>query len=291
VVAMPYYDWSASWLADGVPSSAGGVRVRVGAVKLFADGSLSGCTAAVSQPYQGSHNHGILHRTQAELDALVRTLDERGFQIGVHAIGDRAIVQTLRAYAAVLGRGPNQRRHRLEHVGVLTPALLAELARLDVVVATQPRMLFEQGDGFVHSCGEERIAWVYPYRALIDAGVHVAGSSDCPVVSADPILGMRDAVLRRTEEGRVLAPEQRLDARQALRMWTEEAAYSLFMETERGRLVPGAAADLVVLAADPLATDPETWNEQLRVEMTVVGGEIVFERTRRDEARSHSALD
>jgi hypothetical protein len=111
------------------------------------------------------------------------------------------------AESAILGRGPNRRRHRLEHVGVLTPVLLAELARLDVVVATQPRM------------------------------------------------------------------------------WTEEAAYSLFMETERGRLIPGAAADLVVLAADPLATDPETWSEQLRGEMSVVGGEIVFERTQRDEAR------
>jgi predicted amidohydrolase YtcJ len=284
VVVMPFYDWCTAQLLTGDGLAGAGDRVHLGAVKLFADGSLSGATAAVSQPYQGSTdrdilNRGILHRGTEELSAIVRTLDDRGFQIAVHAIGDRAIEQVAHAYAAVIGRGqPNQRRHRLEHVGIAPPALLAELARIDAVVATQPRMLYEQGDGFLRSCGEERMAWVYPYRAMIDAGLHVAGSSDCPVVSADPLLGMRDAICRRTEQGRTLAPEQCLDGHQALRMWTEGAAYSLFMEHERGTLTVGAVADLVVLSADPLTTGPDAWDADLAVELTVVGGAIEYAR-------------
>jgi predicted amidohydrolase YtcJ len=274
VVAMPFHDWT-----DGPPDAdpdAPAGRVRAGAIKLFGDGSLSGCTAAVSTPYEGTHDHGILHRDQHELDAIIAALAARGHQIAIHAIGDRAVAQALRAYARVIGPHGNHRRHRLEHVGVVTPALVAELARLDVVVATQPRMLFEQGDAFARACGLARLPSVYPYRTLIDAGLHVAGSSDCPVVSADPILGMRDAMLRRTEEGRTLAPAERLDPRQALRMWTEEAAYALFMEDERGALAVGRAADLVVLSADPWTTPPDAWGDALRVERTIVAGEIVF---------------
>lgn len=258
VVAMPFHDWS-----DPPPPADREGRVRAGAVKLFADGSLSGCTAAVSEPYAGTHDHGILHHTQDEVDALVRSLDERGRQIAIHAIGDRAIAQALRALAPVTRDG-NPRRHRLEHVGVVTPAIVDELARQEIVIATQPRMLYEQGDAFARAC-PDRIDRIYPYRTLIERGVRVAGSSDCPVVSADPILGMRAAMLRETEGGRVLAPTERLDARAALRMWTEDAAYSLFMERERGAIAVGLAADLVVLAPD-----------ESRVEQTYVAGELVF---------------
>ena len=260
VVAMPFRDWS-----DPLPAPDRHGRVRVGAAKLFADGSLSGCTAAVGEPYAGTHDHGILHHTQDEVDAIVRALDERGHQIAIHAIGDRAIAQALRALAPCT-RGGNPRRHRLEHVGIVTPAIVDELARQHIVIATQPRMLFEQGDAFARAC-PDRIDRIYPYRTLLDRGLCVTGSSDCPVVSADPILGMRGAVLRETEDGRVLAPHERLDDAAARRMWTEHAAYSLFMDRERGRLEVGLAADLVVLSRD----------EQV-VDETYVAGERVFTR-------------
>jgi predicted amidohydrolase YtcJ len=271
VVAMPFHEWS-----DPPPPADRAGRVRAGAVKLFADGSLSGCTAAVTEPYAGTHERGLLHHTQEEVDALVRALDERGHQIAIHAIGDRAIAQALRALAPVT-RGGNPRRHRLEHVGVVTPAIVDELARQQIVIATQPRMLFEQGDAFARAC-PDRVDRIYPYRTLIARGLRVAGSSDCPVVSADPLLGMRSAILRATEEGAVLAPGERLDAPAALRMWTEDAAYSLFMEHERGRLAAGMAADLVVLSRDPLAAAAEALGRELVVEETYVAGERVYAR-------------
>jgi len=117
---------------------------------------------------------------------------------------------------------------------------------------------------------------VYPYRSLIEHGLHVAGSSDCPVVSPDPILGMRDAVLRRTEEGQELAPGERLDPAQAFGMFTREAAYSILEEGDLGTLEAGKAADLVLLSADPLLTPPQDWEREVRVEVTIVNGEIVY---------------
>ena len=91
----------------------------------------------------------------------------------------------------------NPLRHRIEHAGILNRSLIARMAELDLLVATQPRFLFEQGDGFLASCGPERIKRVYPFRSLIENGIRVAGSSDCPVVSHAPLLGLQDAVLRR----------------------------------------------------------------------------------------------
>jgi predicted amidohydrolase YtcJ len=246
VVAMPYYDSSASVLESGLRSGFGSEMFRLGPMKLFGDGSLSGRTAAVSIPYQDSTNTGILYRSQEVLDDIINELDKKDFQIAVHAIGDRAVEQVINSYQKVLGKDKqNIKRHRIEHAGILNPDLIKSMADLDLVVAVQPRMLYEQGDGFFRSCGEERIQWVYPYRELIEHGIHVAGSSDCPVVSPDPILGMRDSIMRKTEEGRVLAPSQRLDADMALRMYTKEAAFSIFEENNIGTIEEGKLADMV----------------------------------------------
>jgi predicted amidohydrolase YtcJ len=281
VLGMPFYEWSKPILEKGRPDDYDTEYFKLGPVKLLGDGSLSGRTAAVSQPYQGTHDTGILYRDQAALDQIVRQLDELDLQIAIHAIGDRAVEQVLLAYKKVIGKGkPNLKRHRMEHAGIVNPDLLQLMADIDLVIATQPRMLYEQGDGFYRSCGAERIHWVYPYKTYIEQGLHVAGSSDCPVVSQDPLLGMRDGILRQTEEGRILAPEQRLSFEQVLHMFTVEAAYSLFEENEKGTLEEGKLADLVVLSGDPKDIPAEQWADRLQVEMTVVGGEVVYESDR-----------
>jgi predicted amidohydrolase YtcJ len=138
-------------------------------------------------------------------------------------------------------------------------------------------MLYEQGDTFYQSCGDKRIHSLYTYRSYIEAGLHVGGSSDCPVVSPSPLLGMRDSILRKTEAGRILAPEQCLEPKIALQMFTREAAYTLFEENKRGTIETGKAADFVVLSANPFKTLVETWEDQIKVEMTIVGGEVVYQ--------------
>lgn len=278
VVAMPDYERFAPDFRKELAQRFGTQMVKRGPVKLFGDGSLSGRTAAVSKPYLGTKNIGILNRDQECLNRIVRDLDSSDLQIAIHAIGDRAVAQVVAAYSQVIRPGnANKKRHRIEHAGILNPQLIQSMAQRDMVIVTQPRFLYEQGDGFLSSCGEARIKYVYPYRSLIEHGLHVAGSSDCPVVSPNPILGMRDAVLRRTEGGQVLAPGERLGVVQAMHMFTRESAYAINEEEDFGSLEVGKAADLILLSVDPLLTTAEDWEEKLRVEVTVVNGQIVYE--------------
>ncbi len=277
VTAAPLYDLCKEAVDSGILCNFGSDWFKTGAIKLLGDGSLSGRTAAVSIPYQGTENTGILYRNQDELDKLVKTLDEKGLQIAIHAIGDVAVDQVLSAYEKVIKKGgQNKRRHRMEHAGILNQELIQRMVDVDLVIATQPRMLFEQGDGFYRSCGDDRVQMLYPYRSLIENGLHVGGSSDCPVVSADPVLGMQNAVLRKTEEGRVLAPGQCLEPEQALQMFTQGSAYTCFEENERGTIENDKLADMVVLSSNPLNTPAENWDSAVKVEMTIVGGKIVF---------------
>jgi len=276
VYPMPLRDVSRPLLESGIRTRFGNSRLKVGPIKILSDGSLSGRTAAVSEPYLNAPGTGILYLQQEQMNQALKEIHQKGFQAAVHAIGDRAVDQVLTAYEQVIRPGAgNPLRHRIEHAGILDRRLIERLAALDLVVATQPRFLYEQGDGFLASCGPERIQRVYPFRSLIDKGIRVAGSSDCPVVSHDPLLGMRDAVLRRTEQGRVLAPEERLDPEQALRMFTIEAARASFDEEEKGTIRPGKLADLVVLSDNPLTIDPERIGD-IEVRMTILGGREVY---------------
>ena len=274
---MSYYDMSRPLLDSGLGTRFGSERLRVGPIKVLADGSLSGRTAAVSEPYRNTPGTGILYMEQERLDEIVREVHGKGFQCAIHAIGDRAVAQVVTAYEQVVSPGDgNPMRHRIEHAGILDGALMDRMAELDLVVATQPRFLFEQGDGFLASCGPERILRVYPFRSLLDRGIRVAGSSDCPVVSHDPLLGIRDAVLRRTEEGEVLAPDERLSPEQALRLFTLDAARASFEEDGKGSIRPGKLADLAVLSGDPLSVPPERIGD-IEVRLTIVDGEIVHD--------------
>jgi predicted amidohydrolase YtcJ len=276
VYPMPLLDYSRPVLDAGVRTGFGSDRLRMGPIKVISDGSLSGRTAAVSEPYRNTPGNGMLAMDQQKMNGIVREIHEKGFQAAIHAIGDRAVDQVVTAYEQVIPLGSgNPLRHRIEHAGILNRSLIDRIAERDLVVATQPRFLYEQGDGFLASCGPERIRRVYPFRSLLRSGVRVAGSSDCPVVCHAPLLGIRDAVMRRTEAGEVLAPEECLTPAEALRLFTIDAARASFEEDRKGSLRPGKLADLVVLSEDPLSVEPERIGE-IRVRMTILDGEVVY---------------
>jgi predicted amidohydrolase YtcJ len=196
----------------------------------------------------------------------------------IHAQGDRAIETVLGTYATVLGgRSGNPRRHRIEHGGSLFAPLAARAAALGIVVAAQPGMLSILGDGFAEAL-PERSDELYAYASWRQAGIRVAGSSDAPVITADPLVGIRDAVLRRTSGGRVLGPGERLAVRDALAMYTTEAAFAMHRENEIGSLEPGKLADFVILDRNPLDTAPGQIAD-IRVLATVVGGQAVYQAT------------
>jgi hypothetical protein len=214
---------------------------------------------------------GILYFAPAELTAMVRDFAARGFQVCVHAQGDRAIEITLDAYAEALAGAPgNPRRHRIEHGGAMYPALAARAAALGIVLVSQPGFLSGLGDGFAEAFGGQADQ-LYAFRSWQRAGITVAGSSDAPVITPDPLTGIRDAVVRRTAAGRVIGPDERLAARGALALYTAGGAFAMHRETEIGSLAPGKLADFTVLDRNPLRVEAEQITG-IRVLATAVDG-------------------
>jgi predicted amidohydrolase YtcJ len=250
-------------------------RLRIDTVKFLADGGLSGATAALSAPYHHTGSRGVLRFEDPELLALCRTAHEAGFRIAIHAIGDVAIDQVLRVYEA-LGRGPL--RHRIEHLGLPSEGHLQRAARLGVIVVPQSVFLHELGRNFRACLPEAWIDRTYPIRAMLDAGLTVALSSDAPVVeSDDPILGMSAAITRRTAEGETIAASQAITPQEALWAYTMGGAIASGDDANRGSLTAGKWADLALLSANPFTVPPEEL-PGVRVEQTWLGGNLVHER-------------
>jgi predicted amidohydrolase YtcJ len=252
-------------------------RLAAEAVKIWADGGMSSRTAAIHGTYPvPPFGSGVLYFTPDELTAIVRDLAARGFQVCIHAQGDRAIEVTLDAYAHTLAGTPgNPRRHRIEHGGALYPALTARAAALGIPVVSQPGFLSGLGDGFAEAFPDQADQ-LYAFRSWQRAGITVAGSSDAPVITPDPLTGIRDAVVRRTAEGRVIGPDERLAAREALAMYTAGGAFAMHRETEIGSLAPGKLADFTVLDRNPLSVDPEQITG-IQVLATVVDGTPTYQ--------------
>jgi predicted amidohydrolase YtcJ len=281
LVVHDQVDWL---LGTGLRGRRSG-RLAAEAVKIWADGGMSSRTAAIHGSYPvPPYGSGILYFERDQLTEMVRDFDARGFQVCIHAQGDRAIETVLDAYAAVLAGtavspgppGPgNPRRHRIEHGGAMYPPLAARAAALGIVVASQPGFMSTLGDGFAAAFGD-RTDDLYAFGSWRRAGITVAGSSDAPVITADPLLGLRDAVLRRTGDGLVLGPAERLHAGEALDLYTTKAAFAMHREDEIGSLEPGKLADFVVLDRNPLRTDPERITD-IRVLATVLDGAPVYQ--------------
>jgi len=252
-------------------------RLATEAVKIWADGGMSSRTAAIHGTYPvPPHGSGILYFERDELTEMVRDFDARGFQVCIHAQGDRAIETVLDAYAATLAGGAgNPRRHRLEHGGAMYPPLADRAAALGMVVVSQPGFLSALGDGFAAAFGDRRDQ-LYSFASWQRAGITVAGSSDAPVITPDPLIGIRDAILRRTSDGRLLGPAERLPARDALALYTTRAAYACHRESETGSLEPGKLADFTVLDKNPLEAEPGQI-PGIRVLATVLGGTPVYQ--------------
>jgi hypothetical protein len=248
-------------------------RLRIDTVKFFADGGLSGATAALSVPYRHADTRGVLRMDEQEFLALAREAHDAGWRMATHAIGDVAIEQVLRVYEA-LGRGPM--RHRIEHFGLPTDEQLARVARHGVIAVPQTIFIQELGRNFRQYLPDSLLPRAYPVRAMLDAGVTVALSSDAPVVEDDsPLAGLQAALTRRDAEGFHIAPGQAITLDEGLLAYTHGGAIASGDEAARGRLVPGMQADLVVLSGDIRATPPEALTS-LRVTQSWVGGRQMY---------------
>ncbi len=270
----------------GLRSGFGDDILRVGSVKLFADGALGPHTAAMLQPYDNEpDNLGILMLDAEELFEQGRLAVENGISLAVHAIGDRANREVLNAYAqlrefehTIPSLSQNQLRHRIEHVQVLHPDDISRFSQLNLIASMQP--IHATSDMLMADhCWGARSAFAYAWRSLLSHNVPLAFGSDAPVESPNPFWGIHAAVTRRradgTPSGQGWYPEQRLSVDEALHAFTTGAAYAAGMENHLGKLAPGYLADLLILNHDPYSYPPEQLLV-IRPLATMVGGEMVY---------------
>lgn len=221
---------------------------------------------------------GILNPSQTELNELVFGIHQSGLQAVIHAIEETAIEAACTAIEYALKKSPTpDHRHRIEHCSVCPPQLAKRVAALGVMVVTQPSFIYYNGDRYLKTVPRFQLKHLYPLATLIKNGVRVAGSSDCPVVPPNPLIGIYSAISRMSETGRAVLAKESIAPLSALRMYTDYAARTTFEEKAKGSITPGKLADLVVLSDDPTAVLTGAVKD-VHVEMAVLNGKVVWDR-------------
>ena len=273
-VCMPLSSQIDELEAIGLAGPFGDDWLRIGAMKLYADGTLIGGTAWFTEPY-GRHREfaGTTYWQPRELAALVSRAHAAGWQVGIHTQGDAAMQMTLDAIGGAMREHPrHDTRHRIEHCGYPTPPQVERIAELGIIPVNQPSFLFDSGDEFLDRLGE-RAQRLQPIREELEAGVRPVLSSDSFVASLRPLETIANAVRRETREGRLIGADQRMTVEEAVRAHTIDAAVSLRMEGLIGSLEPGKLADVTVIDGDLLSA-PDGSIAELPVWLTVLGGGI-----------------
>ena len=243
----------------GLRTGFGDHWLRLGPMKIFTDGSLVGRTAAMSAPFDGDPgNSGYLQADGGYQTDMIIAAHQAGWRVAAHAIGDRAIDLALDAFATAADRYPRtDPRHRIEHFAAARPDQVARAAALGVIPVGQGRFATELGDGMLAAVGRERHGWLYRQRSLLDAGLVLPGSSDRPVASGAPLLGIHDMVNRRTVTGAPFNADEAITPTEAVRAYTWGSAYASKQEHLKGSIAAGKLADFTVLSEDPTAAAPD----------------------------------
>ncbi len=245
---------------EGLTFGSGDSRLRLGAIKIVP-----------------SLITGQLYPSRAELDKYVLEAQQAGYQVAIHAIQDNMVEAVIGTLEKARSQSPQaDRRHRIEHCSECPPHLLKRLKKLRPVVVTQPPFVHYSGDRYLAMVPEEKLPYLYRFKSLLDCGLIVAAGSDSPIVPDNPLAGIYGAVTRQSESGHQLQPEERISPARALAMYTVNAAYASFEEDIKGSITPGKLADIVLLSDDPTKVPPEQIKD-IKVEMTIIGGEVVWE--------------
>ena len=279
--AVPLETWKQ--LYNKINSEGNGDQwLRIGALKAFMDGSLGSHTAAFFQSYADVPNDtGLLLTQPEELNYLISCADKAGLQIITHAIGDRAINILLNIYERVASKNCRRdRRFRIEHAQHIISSDIPRFHKLEIIASMQPYHLVDDGQWAEKVIGSDRLETTFALRSLLDAKTKVIFGSDWYVEPPIPLDGIYAAVTRHTIDGKNpdgWIPEQKISIEEALRCYTINPAYATFEEKLKGSLEPGKLADFVIINKDIINIPPEEIRNA-RVIMTVVDGEIVYER-------------
>lgn len=264
-------------MAAGIHTGLGDEWVRIGAMKQFADGSISERTAWLSEPYIGIPDyHGLQVTSRDQLYENARKAHAAGWQLATHANGDLAIDMVLGIYEQVQREMPKpDARYRLEHCTLLNDSLLQRMKALQAIPVPFSGYVYFHGD-VMHFYGEQRTEHMFPMRDFLNHGLQPPDSSDYTASPSDPMMWLRSQVTRTDIKGNVWGANQTLSVEEAIRCATINGAHATFEEKIKGSLEPGKLADLVVLADNPFKVDPLNL-QKIAVERTMVGGTWVFE--------------
>jgi len=256
------------------------VWINIGGVKGFLDGSLGSSTALFFEPYtQDPSTCGLAVIDYKIMKEYIRKADKAGFQITIHAIGDKANSDLLEMYDAVIREnGPRDRRFRIEHAQHIRPGDFKRFAELGVIASMQPYHAIDDGRFAEKRIGYERCKGTYAFHSFLENRTCLAFGSDWPVAPLEVIPGIYAAVTRRTLDNKNpdgWFPEQKISVEQAVEAYTLSAAYAQFQEHIKGSITPGKLADLAVLSDDIFSISPEKI-EAAKVLYTIVNGKIVY---------------
>jgi len=254
--------------------------IRFGYLKAFSDGSMGSGTALMFEPYDDNPStSGLAMWPYDELEKMVLTADKMGFQIGIHAIGDKANNWVLNIYEkAVEVNGRRDSRHRIEHSQTLRQSDIPRFSQLAVIPSMQPTHCISDKRFCEKRIGRERAIGAYAWQSLIDAGSILAFGTDYQVEPLNPMEGLYAAVTRKDrlgEEGEGWFPEQKITMEEAIKYYTLGSAYAQFMDNRKGMIKKGYLADIVIVDKD-LLTIPESKIMKTKVDYTIVGGKVVY---------------
>ena len=253
----------------------------VGGIKRSIDGALGSHGAWLLEPYTDlPESSGLNTVSVEEVEEVAQIALEHELQLCVHAIGDRANRETLDIFERAFRANPDKRdlRWRIEHAQHLHPDDIARFAQLGVLACVQGVHCTSDGPWVPERLGEKRSReGAYVWRDLIDSGAILINGTDAPVEDVDPLASFRATVTRRTKDGSLFYPDQRMTRMEALRSYTRHAAYAAFQEKEKGTLAVGKLADITVISHDILQL-PDDELGKAKIDATIVGGVVAFER-------------
>jgi predicted amidohydrolase YtcJ len=272
------FQWSDPDAINNLKARIGGGTdmLKIGPIKVFADGGFTGPAAYTLEPYvdQGEYR-GYLNMPESELVTLLNEIHDAGWQMGIHAIGDAAIVLVVNTLADTLERNPRvDHRHYLNHFSMRPPELTMELmAEHAIHITQQPNFTYTLEGRYVENLDGWRLQHNNPIRSPMDHGITVAISSD--ILPIGPLVGLYAAVTRKGMTGAVYGPDEAITMAEAIRGYTLLGAYLNFEEDSKGSLEPGKFADMIVLSDDLLTIDPEQIMD-VSIEQTFVHGKLVY---------------
>jgi predicted amidohydrolase YtcJ len=265
-------------VAFGKKTGDGDDSLRVGAIKLFVDGGFTGPAAYTLAPYKNQGDYrGRLRLSETELYEIVKAGNELGWQMGFHTIGDGAIKMTADVFARVLHESPRpDPRYYFAHFSMLPPEeTLKEIAESHLLVAQQPNFTYTLEKRYVDNLDGWRLQHNNPVATLTRHGIFMAFGSD--ILPIGPMVGLYAAVTRKGKSGMVYGADEEISVTEAIRHYTRDGAYLTRQEKVKGTLEPGKLADVIVLDRDLLTIDPSQILDT-KVDVTIIGGRIVYER-------------